>query len=112
MLDFDRIRISEGIYVNKTSTSKELDIGHYWHFLNKVFKFQPNVCNRYHDLLVISMNLRDIALLNIKRVDYKRCIISGISKSEAINLMQMPIWPKKLNIIKQKKLLSREKWIK
>ena len=33
------------------------------------------------------MNLSDIAVLNIKCVGY-RCIISGINKSEAINLMQ------------------------
>ena len=33
------------------------------------------------------MNLSAIATLNIKRSDYP-CIISGISKSEAINLMQ------------------------
>ena len=32
------------------------------------------------------MNLRDIAILNIKSADY-RCILSRISKSEAINLM-------------------------
>ena len=35
----------------------------------------------------MSMNLSDIAILNIKGADY-RCIISRISKSEAINLMQ------------------------
>ena len=33
------------------------------------------------------MNLNDSDILNIKGADY-RCIISGISKSEAINLMQ------------------------
>ena len=33
------------------------------------------------------MNLSDIAILNIKSVDYC-CIISGNSKNEAINLMQ------------------------
>ena len=33
------------------------------------------------------MNLSDIAILNIKDSDY-RCIISEISKNEAINLMQ------------------------
>ena len=33
------------------------------------------------------MILSDIAFLNIKGADYC-CIISGISKSEAINLMQ------------------------
>ena len=33
------------------------------------------------------MNLSDISILNIKSADYC-CIISGISKSEVINLMQ------------------------
>ena len=51
-----------------------------------MFKFQPNVCNRCHDLLM-SMNHRDIAILKIKNVDYC-CIITGISKSEVINLLQ------------------------
>ena len=57
MLYFDRIDVSEGIDVNKTSASKECYICHYWYFLNYRFKFQPNVCNRFHDLLMISMNL-------------------------------------------------------
>ena len=56
-------------------------------FLDKDFKFQPNVCNGCHDLSMMSMNYCDIAILNIISVNYC-CIISGISKSEAINLMQ------------------------
>ena len=39
MLHFDRIDVSEGIDVNKTSKSRECEICHYWHFLNKGFKF-------------------------------------------------------------------------
>ena len=87
MLYYDRIDVSEGIDVNKTSASKECDIGHYWYFLNFSFKLQPNFCNRCHDLLMMSINLSDIAILNIKGSDY-HCIISLISKNEAINLMQ------------------------
>ena len=56
-------------------------------FLNKGLKFQPNICNECHDLLIVSMNLSDIAILNIKTTEYC-CIISGISKSETIGLMQ------------------------
>ena len=41
MLEYDRIDISEGIDVNKTSASKECDICHYWYFkdigLNQIF---------------------------------------------------------------------------
>ena len=60
----------------------------YWYFSNYSFKFQPNVCNRCHDLSMMSINLSDIAILNIKDSDY-RCIISLISKFETINLMQI-----------------------
>ena len=34
---FDRIDVSEGIDVNKTSVSKECDICHYWYYLNYSF---------------------------------------------------------------------------
>ena len=87
MLYFERIDVSEGIDVNKTSKSKECDICHYWYFLNTGFKFQPYVCNRYHDLLMMSMNLSNIPILKIKNADYC-CIVTGISKSEAIKLLQ------------------------
>ena len=34
MLYFDKVDISERIDINKTSTSKECDICHYWGFLD------------------------------------------------------------------------------
>ena len=34
MLYYDRIDVSEGIDVNKTSKSKECNIFHYWYFLS------------------------------------------------------------------------------
>ena len=57
MIYDDRIDVSEGFHVNKTSESKECNVYHYWYVLNKGFNFQPNFCNRRHDLLMISMNL-------------------------------------------------------
>ena len=70
MLYFDRIDVSEGNDVNKTSASTESDICHYWYFLNKCFKFQPNICNRCHHLLIMSMKLSNIVILNINSADY------------------------------------------
>ena len=87
MLYYGSIDVSEGIDINKTSASKECDICHYWYFLNYSFKCQPNACNRFHDLLMMYMNLTNIAILKIKGSDY-RCIISLISKNKAINIMQ------------------------
>ena len=66
MLYFDRIDVSEGIDVSKTTESKECDIRHYWYFLDKGFEFQSNVCNRYHDLLMMSMNLINIYISNMQ----------------------------------------------
>ena len=87
MLYYDRIDIFEGIDVNKTSQWKECDICHYLEFLHKRFKFQPHVCSGCHEVLMMSMNLSNIVILNIHGADYC-CIISGISKSEAVSLLQ------------------------
>ena len=50
MLCFDGIDVSEGI-----------GNCHYWYFLIYSFKFQQNVCNRCHDLLM-SMTLKVLSL--------------------------------------------------
>ena len=39
------------------------------------------------DLFMMSMNLSDIAILSIKSTDYC-CVVSGISKIRAVDLMQ------------------------
>ena len=66
MLYFDRIDGSEGTDVNKTSISKEYGVFHYWYFLNYSFKFQPNVCNKCYDLLIMSMNLAILLFQTLK----------------------------------------------
>ena len=38
---------------------------------------------------MMSLNISGISVLNINGIDY-RCIINGISKIEAINLLQKP----------------------
>ena len=85
-LGFSRV-LAEQIDVNKTSASKECDVCHYWYFLNYIFKLQPNVYNRCHDLLMMSINLSKIAILNIKG-SVCCCIISLFCKNKTINLLQ------------------------
>ena len=75
MLYYDRIDVSEGIDINKTIKWKKCDICHYWYFLNKGFKFQSYICNRCHDILMMSMNL-DSAVLKIKIV----VLLAGLVK--------------------------------
>ena len=71
--------------VNRTKSIEICNICHCWYFLNYSFTFPPNICSRCHDLLVMSINLSDIAILN-KGSDY-HCIISLISKSVALKLL-------------------------
>ena len=87
ILYFDRISILKGIDVNKTSAPKKGDICHYCYFLNKRFKVQTYVCNKCHDLLMMSIELSDIAILKVKSF-YCQSIITGISKIKAIKLLQ------------------------
>ena len=87
MLHYDRIDVFEGSDLNKTSKSKECDICHYWYFLDKGFNFQPYVCNVYHGVLMMFMNLSGIAILNINSDDCC-CIISRISKNDVIILLK------------------------
>ena len=68
MLSYDRIGLSEGTDLNKTSGSKEGIICHYWHFLGKEFRFQSSVCNGCHDVL-ISCGINNITILNIYGAD-------------------------------------------
>ena len=83
IIDYDRVDISQGIDVNKTSASNECIICHYWYFLDKKCKFQWSACNGCHDVLMLSVNLNSIAILNIHYVDCF-CISAGITKSETI----------------------------
>ena len=81
MLYYNRTDISEGINLAQ-SNSKECMICHYW-FLGHGFEFQDSVCNGCHDLIMLSVNISDIAIITAKNVDY-RCIIHNISKSEEL----------------------------
>ena len=83
MLRYQKIGVSEGIDVNKTSASKECKLCHYWFFKDIGFKFEEHVCNKCHGLLTIAYSLKDIAILNAKGATF-RCVLMGISKNEGL----------------------------
>ena len=80
MLQYEKIDVSEGIDVNKTSASKECELCHYWFFEDK---FEEHVCNRCHDLLTMAYSLKNIAILSAKGATFK-CLLMGISKNEVL----------------------------
>ena len=83
MLRYQKIDVSEGIDVNKTSASKECELCHYWFFEDIGFKFEEHICNKCHDLLTIAYSLKVIAILNAKGATF-RCILMGICKNKGL----------------------------
>ena len=86
MLEYDRIDISEGIDVNKTSLSKECDIRHFWYFKDIGFKYEKYLCNGYHDLMQEAMTFNNAAIAYVKGSAY-RIHFWCMSKDDAINIM-------------------------
>ena len=85
MLKYGRIDISEEIDINKTNSSKDCDICHYWNFFDKNFRNEPYLCNDCYNLMQKAMN--DVAIVSAKRIDY-RIYLLDMSKTYAINIMK------------------------
>ena len=86
MLEYDRIDISEGIDVNKTSLSNECDVCHYWYFKNIGFKDEKYLCNGCHDLMQKAVSFNNAAIVYVKRNAY-RINFWYMNKDDAINIM-------------------------
>ena len=86
MLEYDRIAISEGIDVNKTSLSKECDICHYRYFKDIGFKYESYLWNGCHDLMEKAMSFKNVAVVYVKR-NACRIHFSYMSKDDATNIM-------------------------
>ena len=72
MHQFEKIDVSEEIDTNKTSASKKCMLCHYWCFkdvdlnLNRMFVINELKINAYE--------LKNIAILNVKGVDFRRIL--------------------------------------
>ena len=86
MLEYNRIDISEGIDVNKTSLPKECDIYHCWYFKNIGFKHEPYLWKGCHDLMQKAMRFNNIVIIYVKGNAY-RIHFWYINKDDAINIM-------------------------
>ena len=61
-------------------------ICHYRYFQDIGYKYEPHVCNQFHDLSVVVYDSNDFMILNIKGVSY-RCCVFNMSKNDAIKLL-------------------------
>ena len=61
MLEYDRIDVSEGIDVNKTSSSRECSLCHSYYFLN--VNYQKYLCDGRHDMSMKANSMENLAIL-------------------------------------------------
>ena len=65
MLKYDKIDASEGINNNKTDGLREFIICYYWYLLKISLRFQPKVCDGFHDMTQKSMSF-DTVIVSVK----------------------------------------------
>ena len=91
MLEYETILVLEEIDVNKSrDKSKECDLCHYWHFIDKNFNYEPYLCNACHDLMTKAVSFNDVAVVSVKGTDY-RIHFCFMSKNDAINLLNISV---------------------
>ena len=56
---------------------------HYWFFKDVGFKIEERVCNKCHDVLMMTHSLKNIAILSARDATFW-CILMGIIKNEAL----------------------------
>ena len=67
MLQYEKMDVSEGIDINKTSTSKKRMLRHYWYFKEVGFKFESHVCNKCQDVLMTAYELKKHCNIKCKK---------------------------------------------
>ena len=87
MLEYDRIDISEGIDVNKTSSSRECSLCHYYYFLDMNFNYQKYLCDGCHDMIMKANSMQNLAIA-YNKVNAYRINFVFISRDDAINLIK------------------------
>ena len=66
MLEYDRIDLSEGIDVSKTSNSRECSFCHYYYFLDKNFSYKKYLCDDCHDMSMKANSMQNLAIAYFK----------------------------------------------
>ena len=71
MLEYEKVDISEGIDVNKSSNSKVYSICQFRYIIDKNFNYEPYLCNGCHGMSIKVVNIKNLALIYSKGNAYK-----------------------------------------
>ena len=71
MIEYDRTDLNDGIDVNKTSSSRECWLCHFWYFLDKNFNYQKNYCDGCHDMPMKTISINNLHIVYSKENAYR-----------------------------------------
>ena len=84
MLQYERIDLSKGIYLNKTSKSKECEIFND-NYLNNDFRFDSKVCN-YCNRGITAFKLKTPAIVDVRGIGY-RVFMFDMTEDDVHNIL-------------------------
>ena len=59
---------------------------HYWYLKDVRYKFETHLCNVFHHILMMAYELKNVAIRNVKDVDYSYFLWS-LTKNDAIDML-------------------------
>ena len=86
MIEYNRIDLDEGVDINKTSSSRECWLCHFWYFLNKKCSCQKYYCDGCHDMSMKTISINNLSIAYSKG-NTSRIHFWNMSKDDAINIM-------------------------
>ena len=87
MLEYDRIDISEGIDIKKCKeTSRECSLCKFCYFLDKNFKYGPNLCDGCYDMFMKAVSMQNLAIIDHNGNHYR--VFVFMSKKNESNLIK------------------------
>ena len=60
----------------------------YWYFKDIGYNFEAYFCNGCNDMSMMTYQLENIAILNLKGVEY-RCLLWNITRNDSINRLNI-----------------------
>ena len=80
--------VDQWLNIDQSNKSKQCMICSYWYFKDIDYKFEAYFCNGCHDMSMMTYELENIAILNLKGVEY-RCVLWNITRNDAINRLNI-----------------------
>ena len=87
MLEYDRIDISECIYIKKCKeTCRECNLCKFYLFLDKNFNYGPYSCDGCYDMSMKAVSMQNLPIINHNGNHY-RVNLAFMSKKDTYNLI-------------------------